>query len=104
MIELVVFLLVQIIINLLVKRFFNAHFKFLFLALSVFLFAILILVYPFFVVNFYFSTYKEGETRCGNAYIGLVGFLWIIGTPLVILSQYLFNKYLFKLSKSIKIK
>ena len=104
MIELAVFLLLQTVINLLVKLFFNDRWSYIYSSLSIILFGVLILIYPFFVMNFYFSTYKEGEMRCGNVYIGLVAFLWVIGTPLVVLSQYLFNKNLFKLSKSIKTK
>lgn len=103
MIELAVFLLLQTVINLLVTRFFNDRWSYIYSSLSIILFGVLNLIYPLFVMNFHFSTYREGEIRCGNAYIGLVAFLWVIGTPLVILCQYLFNKYLFKLSKSIKL-
>jgi hypothetical protein len=102
MIELAFFLLVQTVINLLVKRLINTHWQYFFRSLSILFFGVLILIYPFFLVNFYFSIRKSGAIRCGNADIGLVGFLWIIGVPLVVLSQYLLNKYLFMLSNSIK--
>jgi hypothetical protein len=103
MIELAVFLLFQIIINLLVKRFFNGYRQYVFRSLAILAFSLLMLAYPFMLISFYFNNfYSEGKTRCGNAYIGMVAFLWVIGTPLVLLFQYLLNRFLFKSNPTIE--
>jgi len=96
MTELAVFLAFQILINLLVKFFLSINQQSVFRG-AAYLFVLLILAYPYMVINFYYDNfYDEGDIKCGNVYIGLVLFLWIIGTPLVFLIQLLFNKFLFR--------
>jgi len=96
MIELAVFLTFQILINLLAKFFLSVSWQSVFKGAS-YLFVLLMLAYPFLVINFYYDNfYDDDAIKCGNVYIGLVFFLWVIGAPLVLITQFLFNTFLFR--------
>ncbi len=96
MIDLAVFLAFQILINLLAKFFLSVSWQSVFKG-AAYLFVLLMLAYPFLVINFYYDNfYDDDDIKCGNVYIGLIAFLWIIGVPLVLTTQFLFNIFLFR--------
>lgn len=97
MTELVIFVIFQAIVNLLAWRFLNARVHHIFYSLAYVIFSLLMFIYPFVAVNFYFNNfYEEDEIRCGNVFIGFMGFIWIVGLPVVLIIQFLFHWFLFR--------
>jgi len=105
MIETLIFLIIQLTINLLVKGFNHARATYIFTSLSYLIFIIGLMLYPYFswrLTDSMSPTDPTKEWRCGNAQIGVVMFQYFIGGPLVIWLQYLFNKVVHKPGMKIK--
>jgi hypothetical protein len=100
MAELAFFLAFQILVNLLAGYFLPARGQYIFKS-TAYLLVLLMLAYPFLLINFYYNNfYGEDDIKCGNVYIGMVLFLWVIGAPAVLLTQFLLNRSLFRRSFS----
>jgi hypothetical protein len=93
MIELLVFILIQIILNVLIKKIDIPRISYLFSAFSVTLFTILMMLYPYVSWHITFALDPPNSSFiCGNAYLGPVLFQWVFGIPLVIIVQIFFNR------------
>jgi hypothetical protein len=98
MLEIFVFLLFQIIFNIIIRVIHIDRLTCVFVSLSLLVFGILILTYPswsYRIYNFFYPS--TPVSKCGNAQIGAIFFQLFIGTPLVILFQLLFNRHFHKI-------
>jgi cytochrome bd-type quinol oxidase subunit 2 len=97
MTELAIFLLFQVVVNLLAWRFINGRVQLIFYSLAYVIFGLLMFIYPIGLINFHYNNlYEDSDIRCGNAYIGLMFFMWLIGLPVVLIVQFLFYRFLFR--------
>lgn len=101
MIELLIFLSVQLIINFIIRLVANKRVSYVFISLAKLIFGILIIVYPIWswrIYDFFYPPDPNG-IHCGNMQVGAIMFQWIVGIPIVILLQWVLNKYLHKSNK-----
>lgn len=100
MIETLVFLIVQLIINMLFRFLpIRERTKYIFACFAPLTFSVLMLIYPMWSINvwdFFYPPNPHVEFRCGNEYLGAMSFEWLIGTPLIYFGQRLLNRLLFK--------
>lgn len=107
MFELLGFLIVQFILNLIVFKFLNkVHLK-SYKRFSYFIFAILIIVYPIAISQFYNQLYFDSDDveiikKCGMPLVGIVFFNWIFGFPSVLFVQFLLNKFILRIPLTIQ--
>jgi hypothetical protein len=99
MIELSIFIAMQLVLNFIIHVIANNKVAFLFTNLAILIFGILITVYPMWswrIYDFFYPSDANDNFRCGNMLMGAAMFQWIVGTPLVIILQWFLNKYLRK--------
>lgn len=102
MIELLIFLLVQFILNLVIHFVANNRVTYVFTSLAALTFGVLILVYPLWswrIYDFFYPPDPSDIGRCGMMQMGAAMFQWIVGTPIVLILQWMLNKYLHKSGK-----
>ncbi|MBK7212397.1 MAG: hypothetical protein IPH88_03660 [Bacteroidales bacterium] len=99
MLETIVFLSIQILLNLLVRIIRHDRLSYVFASLAGLIFSVLMLSYPFWSLNIYYLFYPEKlNPSCGMLSLASMLFQWIIGLPLVILLQFLFNRFIHRIS------
>ena len=100
MLATLLFIIGQAIINILIHLFpLGERNKYFFASLAPLIFGVLMLIYSIWSINVYDFFYPPDpnlEFRCGNQYLGVIMFGWIIGTPIVYFLQRLLNSLLFK--------
>jgi len=94
MLELAVFLIIQLVINLVLKNYVGKSAKVYLLSLVIA--GYLAVLYPVAVMQFIAYMYMDTGIKCWTPFIGLFLFLWIIGLPLALLLQFIYIRYLFK--------
>jgi len=102
MIETVLFLLGQILINIFIRGFKSDRLTYIFINFSYLIFCFLLLLYPYWsykIIDVIYPPDPSLSFRCGNAQLGSVMFQYVIGGPVVIVTQHLLNKYFHKNSK-----
>ena len=95
MLLLVIFLVIQMLASLLVKYLASLHWKSIFRVLFIPLFIVLMAMYPIWVVDLFYI--PEEPMKCGLPIMAMMFFFWVIGIPVVIITQLLLNKYILKL-------
>ena len=98
MLETIVFISTQTLLNIIVRLVHKVRLTYIFASVATLTFGVLMLIYTtwsYHVYDFFYPP-KPGP-RCGNPLFATMLFQWIIGTPIVVLIQVLFNKYLHKI-------
>lgn len=90
MIELIIFIIIQVIVTISVFKIVTERSKYIFYNLSPLVFALLMIVFPVFEILISNLFRSSDSIKCGNASLGMMMFYWIIGTPIV----YFLQKYL----------
>lgn len=103
MIELLIFLSIQLIINFIIWLVANKRVSYIFISLAKLIFGTLIIVYPIWIWQIYEFFYPPDPNgiNCGNIQLGIMMFQWVVGIPIVILLQWILNKYLHRSSELI---
>ena len=99
MIELPIFLLVQLILNFIVRFVANNKVTYVFTSLATLIFGVLIIVYPMWswrIYDFFYPPDPDDKVRCGMMQMGAAMFQWVVGIPIVIILRWVLNKYLHK--------
>jgi len=90
-----VFLLVQLVVNILVHKAKNERFAYIFVSLAPIIFTLLMMLFPIifiWIIDLLQSSKSFPNEGCGNVFFGVLLFLWIIGCPLAYLLQVLLNR------------
>jgi hypothetical protein len=98
MLETLIFIIAQILINLIVRIINNSRLTYVFASIAILTFGVLMLVYSTWSFNIYDFLYPPiPGPRCGMFQLSSMLFQWFIGIPIVIITQFIFNKYIHKI-------
>ncbi len=100
MLEILIFVIGQLLINLIIRLLNKGKVTYIFCSISTILFAWLMLIYPNWswrIDNFFYPP-EPNQIRCGNVWLGVAMFQWFVGMPLVVVLQSIFNKRIHRMN------